>query len=301
MQTHPGAVTTGFNIPSRRLTWLVTGSSSGMGLALTRALQARGSKVIATSRNPSRTPELVAEVEAKGGHWVALDVNDPTNGQLIDRLEREGHEIDVLVNNAGYSVHSPVETASDAEVRGQMETMFFGPLRLIQAVLPHMRRRRFGTIVNFSSGASLSGRDSMGVYAGAKAGLDGLTRVLAKEAAPYNIRALTVILGAFDTGMTSRAMMGKIALPDDYKDSTAAHIMQFLSRDDVPPLGGDKEKAVKAVIDLVAGEGIGKGHEGEVLLLLGSDMPVRASVVQESLSHALNVFWDTTTKTDKDK
>lgn len=162
-----------FTKPKKKLTWLITGSSSGFGLSLVRIAQAGGHTVIATSRNPSRTPELVAEVEARGGKWLQLDVDSSSSAQVIEEVEKSGHEIDVLVNNAGYSIFAPVETFAEDEIRAQMETMYFGPLRLIQAVLPHFRKRRFGVIVNMSSGAALEGRDSMGAYAGAKAGLDG--------------------------------------------------------------------------------------------------------------------------------
>ena len=162
-----------FRLPARKLTWLITGSSSGFGLSLTRIAQAAGHYVIATSRNPSRTPELVAEVERNGGKWIQLDVEDPNSGDTIVKLEAQGVEIDVLANNAGYSIFSPVELATEDEVRAQMNVLYFGPLRLIRAVMPYMRKRRFGTIVNMSSGAALSGTETMGVYAGAKAGLDG--------------------------------------------------------------------------------------------------------------------------------
>ena len=128
---------------------------------------------MATSRNPSRTPELVAEVEGKGGRWLQSDVDNPQSGQLVEELEKSGQEIDVLVNNAGFCVYAPIESFAEDELRSQMESMYFGPLRLIQAVLPHMRKRQFGVIVNMSSGAALEARDSMGGYVGAKAGLDG--------------------------------------------------------------------------------------------------------------------------------
>lgn len=88
-------------------------------------------------------------------------------------LEAAGHEIDVLVNNAGYSIYGPMETLTEEEVRSMLETLYLGPVRLIRAVLPHMRKRKYGVIVNISSGAALEGRDSMGAYAGAKAALDG--------------------------------------------------------------------------------------------------------------------------------
>jgi len=129
--------------------------------------------VIATSRNPSRTPALVAEVEVKGGKWLQLDVDSPKSAHFIEDLEKSGQEIDVLVNNAGFSIYAPIETFAEDEIRAEMESMYFGPLRLIRAVLPHMRKRRFGVIVNMSSGAALQARDSMGAYAGARAGLDG--------------------------------------------------------------------------------------------------------------------------------
>jgi short-subunit dehydrogenase len=159
---------------SRKLTWLITGCSSGFGLSLTRVALAGGHKVIATSRNPSRTPELITEIESKGGKWVQLDVDSTQSGEVIAELEKGGEQIDVLVNNAGYSIYAPIETITEEEMRSQMETMYFGPLRLIRAVLPHMRQRRSGVIVNMSSGASLDGIPTMGVYAGAKAGLDGI-------------------------------------------------------------------------------------------------------------------------------
>jgi NAD(P)-dependent dehydrogenase (short-subunit alcohol dehydrogenase family) len=165
---------TTISIPKRPLTWLITGCSSGFGLSLVRAVQAGGHTVIATSRNPARTPDLVAEIESKGGSkWIKLDVNDRNCGAVIHDLEKSSVEIDVLVNNAGFVTIAPVETTTEAELRAQMETMYFAPLRLIQAVLPHMRKRHFGTIVNHSSGASLDGNPGMGPYAGAKAGLDG--------------------------------------------------------------------------------------------------------------------------------
>ena len=158
---------------SGKLTWLITGCSSGFGLSLARIVQAGGHTVIATSRNPSRTPELVSEIEGKGGKWIQLDVDSPQSGDVVTELKNSGIKIDVLVNNAGFSIHAPIETMTEDEARRQFETNYFGPLRLIRAVIPHMRERRSGVIVNISSGASLDGVPTMGVYGGAKAGLDG--------------------------------------------------------------------------------------------------------------------------------
>lgn len=161
-----------FTTPSRPLTWLITGCSSGLGLVLVREIQSHGHTVIATSRNPSKTPDLVAEVESKGGQWLPLDVTTQDCGKLVDGLEQSGTRIDVLINNAGGSIHGTVEQSSDDEARWHMELNYFGPYRLIRAVLPYMRKRRFGVIANISSGAALDGRPSMGGYAAAKAALD---------------------------------------------------------------------------------------------------------------------------------
>ncbi|KGO40933.1 Short-chain dehydrogenase/reductase SDR [Penicillium expansum] len=283
-----------------KLTWLITGCSSGFGLSLARAAQAGGHKVIATSRNPFQTPVLVAEIESKGGKWVQLDVDSRESGDIITELESHGDHIDVLVNNAGYSIYAPIETFDEDEVRTQMETMYFGPLRLIRAILPHMRQRRSGVIVNMSSGASLDGIPTMGVYASAKAGLDALTKILAKEVAPFNIRTLTVVLGTFNTNMPNTVVLGKNPLPDDYNGTFTEQIQGLLVSGKIKP-NGDKDKAMAAVYQVVTGEGVGEGRQAEKLLPLGSDMTPRLEGVQEYLGHALEVFCSVTNSVDVDK
>ncbi|KAL4814611.1 hypothetical protein BDW67DRAFT_192121 [Aspergillus spinulosporus] len=285
---------------SSKLTWVITGCSSGFGLSLARIAQAAGHRVIATSRNPSRTPELVAEIESNDGKWVRLDVDGPDGGNVIDELEKSGEQIDVLVNNAGYAIYALVETATEEEVRAQMETMYFGPLRLIRAVLPYMRRRKSGVIVNMSSGASLDGIPTMGVYAGAKAGLDASTRILAKEVAPFNIRTLTVVLGTFNTNMLNSVVLGKTPLPDDYRGTITEQVQGLLINGKIRP-NGDKGKAMQALYQVIAGEGFGEGCETERLLPLGSDMTARLKGVQDYLGHALEVFGAVTNSVDVDK
>lgn len=160
--------------PNRPLTWLITGCSSGLGLELTRIVQAHGDIVIATSRQPSRTPDLVEEVKSNGGEWHELDVDNPSTPEsLMRKLESNGHHVDVLVNNAGVIAFGVLEQFADEDLLGQMQTLYFGPQRLIRAVLPGMRQRQAGFIVNISSGAALDGYDGMGAYAAAKAALDG--------------------------------------------------------------------------------------------------------------------------------
>ncbi|KAI1462645.1 putative short-chain oxidoreductase [Annulohypoxylon moriforme] len=284
---------TAFIKPNRPLTWFITGASSGFGESLARLVLANGHKLIATSRNLSRNPDFVAEVNAhgNGSKWLKLDVDDQNSGKLIESLEESGDQIDVLVNNAGYSIFGPLETLTEEEVRAQMDTLYFGPLRLIRAVLPHMRERKYGVIVNMSSGAGLEARDSMGGYAGAKAALDGMSKVLAKEVAPFGIRTLTVTLGTFNTNFLDVVIVGKNGLPDAYKGSGAEQMIQMLSSGTLKP-NGDKDKAMKALYEVVVGEGVGKGHEAERLLPLGQDMTIRLKTVQDYLGHSLEVFGD---------
>ncbi|KAI1436224.1 NAD(P)-binding protein [Xylaria sp. CBS 124048] len=283
-----------------KLTWLITGCSSGLGLSLARIVQAGGHKLIATSRNPSQTPELVKEVESNGGKWIQLSVDDPASGNIIDDLEKSGERIDVLINNAGYSIYAPIETITEEEIRAQMETMYFGPLRLIRAVLPYQRKRKFGIIANFSSGAALEAQGSMGAYAGAKGGLDALTKVLAKEVAPFNIRVLTVLLGTFNTNMLSTYIFGRVPLPGEYKGTVAGQIMDSIGSGKIIP-NGDKDKAMRAVYQLIVGEGFGAGKENEKFLPLGSDMTARMTLVQDQLAHAKEVFGEITNSVNVDK
>ncbi|KAK3381944.1 hypothetical protein B0H63DRAFT_476940 [Podospora didyma] len=274
-----------FTTPDRPLTWLITGCSSGFGLSLLRLVQANGHNLIATSRYPSRTPELVAEVEKNGGKWLALDVDDKNSPALIDSLESSGTHIDVLVNNAGYAIFSVVESFADEELRAMMESLYFGPARLMRAVLPYMRKRRFGIVVNMSTGAALEGRDSMGGYSAAKAALDGMLLL----ARPFNIRTLIVFLGTFNTNMGNAALLSKNPLPDDYKGMPSEKLIEIMSSGQFDA-DGDKDKAMKAVYEVVLGEGVGKGLEAERYLPLGRDLAARMLQVRESYAHTMEVF-----------
>ncbi|TLD11869.1 hypothetical protein PspLS_11289 [Pyricularia sp. CBS 133598] len=282
--------TTQFTTPSRPLTFLVTGCSSGLGLALCRAIQSAGHVVIATSRNPSRTPSLVSEIESAGGRWLPLDVDSPEAGKkLIDGLEEDGTAVDVLINNAGWSIHHAVEQFEEDEVRDQFETVFFGPYRVIRAVVPHMRRRRFGVVVNISSGAGLEGRESMGVYAGAKAAMDGVCKVLAKEVAEFNVRVITAYLGTFGTNMVNAARTGATPLADDYHGTTVHDMINLMSSGTFNP-AGDADKAAKVIVDVVLGAGVGEGRQGETALPLGPDVLPRLELIRDRMVHALEVF-----------
>ncbi|KAJ5667093.1 Short-chain dehydrogenase/reductase SDR [Penicillium longicatenatum] len=278
--------------PARPLTWLITGCSSGLGLELTRKVQAHGDIVIATSRQPSRTPDLVEEVKNNGGEWHQLDVDDSSGPKsLMTTLESTGHHVDVLVNNAGVIAFGVMEQFTDKDLLGQMETLYFGPQRLIRAVLPGMRKRRSGFIVNISSGAALDGYGGMGAYAAAKAALDASTRILAKEIAPFNIRPLTVWIGTLNTNIGNASTVAKGPLPEDYRGGGAEQLMKAI-QSGMLVANSDKKKAAKAIYEVVVGEGAGAGHENERSMALGRDMLTRLASVRDQYAHTLEVLGD---------
>lgn len=158
-------------------TVLITGSSSGFGLELARLFLARGHNVIATSRNPHRTPDLVDSINNHSsgrGRWLKLDVTAPqaeVDSTIAEATKFFG-PLDIVINNAGYSVLGAIEEMDEAKARVQFETNFWSVLHICKAVLPSMRERKTGTIVNFSSIAGLQGIATTGIYAASKSALE---------------------------------------------------------------------------------------------------------------------------------
>ncbi|KAK7934786.1 retinol dehydrogenase 8 [Apiospora marii] len=286
------------------LTWLITGCSSGFGLQFARHALAAGHRIIATSRDPSKTPALVGEIEGASppgrGRWLPLDTSAADCGALVDRLEAEaGTDVDVLVNAAGFAMTGPVEGFADEEVRDVMETNFFGPYRLMRAALPHMRRRRRGVVVNLSSGSGLEARHALGVYGASKAALDAISKTLAKEVAEFGIRVLQVYLGSFDTPMGRSTRLVEQPLDPDYENSTVGKTIGVFQSGQFRAQGNHK-KAVRAIYDVVVGEGAGAGLGKEVQIMLGKDCAVRAVEVRDGLNHMMETFGEVCNSVDVD-
>jgi NAD(P)-dependent dehydrogenase (short-subunit alcohol dehydrogenase family) len=157
-------------------TWLITGCSTGLGRALAAAALDQGEKVVVTARDAATVGEL-SRCYPETALALPLDVTDRARVRDVVRcaVERFG-AIDVLVNNAGHSYRAAVEEAADNQVRELFATNFFGPAALIQAILPGMRDRRSGTIVNISSIGARSSPIGSGYYAASKAALEAMTR-----------------------------------------------------------------------------------------------------------------------------
>lgn len=188
-------------------TWFITGSSRGFGRSLTIAALRAGDQVVATARRPE---QLGALVEEYGDRIlpVALDVTDgaAAPGALQVGVQHFGR-IDVVVNNAGYANISPVETTPEDDFRRQFDTNFWGVYNVTRAAIPILRAQEGGLVIQFSSiGGRVGGNPGLGSYQAAKFGIDGLTRVLAAETAPFGIRYLVVEPGGFATDWAGASM-----------------------------------------------------------------------------------------------
>ncbi|WP_062111296.1 oxidoreductase [Aureimonas sp. AU40] len=180
--------------------WFITGASRGLGRALAEEALAAGYSVAVAARRPADLDDLVASA---GDRALALplDVTDRAEGRAavakaIDRFGR----IDVLVNNAGYGYLGAIEEGEDEEVRALFDTNLFAPIDLIKAVLPDMRARRSGHVVNVSSIGGMVTYPGVGYYNAAKFAVEAVSGALAQELAPLGIGVTVVAPGAFRTG-----------------------------------------------------------------------------------------------------
>ncbi|MFD9075187.1 oxidoreductase [Streptomyces lasiicapitis] len=226
--------------------WLITGANSGFGRAFTEAAVAAGDVVVATARRPEALADLVAahpdRVEA-----VALDVTDLPAGRAVveDVVARHGR-IDVLVNNAGRTHVGATEETTDAELRDLFDVHFFGPAELVRAVLPHMRARRSGAIVQLSSVGGQLSFAGFSAYSATKFALEGLSEALADEVRPLGIKVLVVEPGAFRTGLFGNASSSGRIENEAYDATVGATRRMVEGGDGEQP--GDPAKAAAAVI-----------------------------------------------------
>ncbi|QUT07863.1 SDR family NAD(P)-dependent oxidoreductase [Sphingobium phenoxybenzoativorans] len=187
-------------------TWLITGAASGLGREIARAALAAGDKAILADRNPSGAAEVVAAYPDRASA-VQLDVTDAAQirGVVGDLLSQHG-AIDVLVNAAGRGHIGSVEDTPEKDLRSLMELIFYGPVALIQAVLPKMRERGSGAIVNISSQAGQMSVPGMSAYSAGKFALEGLSIALAEEVRPLGIKVMVPQPGAMRTNFAGPAI-----------------------------------------------------------------------------------------------
>ncbi|MFE9902262.1 oxidoreductase [Streptomyces achromogenes] len=260
--------------------WLVTGASSGFGRAITEAAVAAGDLVVGAARRPEALEDLVAahpgQVEA-----LRLDVTDGAaiEAAVADVVARHGR-IDVLVNNAGRTHVGAVEETTEQELRDLFELHVFGPTALVRAVLPHMRERRSGAIVQMSSMGGQMSFAGFGAYSGTKFALEGISEALADEVADFGIKVLIVEPGAFRTSLFGDGRAG--ASPDSGVYTKVSETRGFISGSDgTQP--GDPAKAAAVILAALAAERtplrLPLGDDG-VSAVLGHLDQVRAEVTE---------------------
>lgn len=242
--------------------WLITGCSSGLGHALARAVLHHGQRAVLTARTTAPL-EALARDFPETALVAALDITKPEQiGEVVRRAEAHFGSIDVLVNNAGVGYLAAVEEGDDDSIRWQFETNFFGAAALIRAVLPGMRGRKRGTIVNVSSVAGFVSHAGMGYYAASKFALEGLTEALWQEVEPLGLRVLLVEPGGFRTGMVQR---NRLSAQIPAYAATAGAFRTFVGNAPVEVFPGDPARAAEVLIEQVAAEKV--PHR----LVLGSD------------------------------
>jgi CitB-like protein len=258
-------------------TWLITGCSTGLGRALAEAAAEAGHNVVATARDQAK----VADLAAGNDHVLALalDVTDPAQvTSAVTEAERAFGGVDVLVNNAGYGYRAAVEEGDEADIRTLFETHFFGSVGLIKAVLPGMRSRRSGVIVNISSIGATRTPVGSGYYAAAKAAIEGMTGSLRGELEPLGISAMAVEPGGFATDFAGRSLTQSRTVIEDYAGTAGKRRKENVV---TTRAKGDPVKAAQAIMRAVAA-----GHP-PALLLLGSDaVDTYREVLQRRLDEA---------------
>jgi NAD(P)-dependent dehydrogenase (short-subunit alcohol dehydrogenase family) len=243
--------------------WFITGCSSGLGRALAEEVLERGYRAVVTARKADAVGDLVERYDDRA-IAVALDVtrSEQINNAVHAAYDEFG-QIDVLVNNAGYGYIGAIEEGEDAEIRAQFDTNVHGVIALMQAVLPGMRRRGKGHIVNVSSIGGLTTFPNVGYYHASKYALEGLSETLAKEVASFGIGVTVVEPGAFRTDFRGRSMrQSKIRLPE-FADTLGRQRDALLNSHGKQH--NDPAKGAVAIIEAV------KAQNPPLHLLLGAD------------------------------
>jgi NAD(P)-dependent dehydrogenase (short-subunit alcohol dehydrogenase family) len=228
--------------------WFITGCSTGFGRELAKLIIGRGWRVAVTARNPDQVADLAADSDERALP-LALDVTDADAIQsAVAAAEDRFGGIDVLVNNAGYGYQSSVEEGEEKEIRAQFDANVFGLFALTRAVLPGMRARRKGHIINITSVAGLVGFPGSGYYAASKHAVEGWSDALAAEGKPLGIKVTCVEPGPFRTDWGGRSLKQTATRIDDYADTAGARLK--LTQNNSGKQAGDPVRASEAMIAL---------------------------------------------------
>jgi NAD(P)-dependent dehydrogenase (short-subunit alcohol dehydrogenase family) len=273
-------------------TWLITGCSTGLGRALAEAVIAAGHNAVVTARDAGRVADLAGD-SADRVLALALDVTDADQVRdTVAQAEQRFGGVDVLVNNAGYGYRAAVEEGDESDIRALFETHFFGAVAMIKAVLPGMRARQSGAIVNISTiGVQITPPGS-GYYAASKAALEGMSGSLYGELKPLGISVTVVEPGAFRTDFAGRSLTQSSTVIDDYAETAGKRRKEHDTVHGTQP--GDPAKAARAIITAV------ESDEPPAFLLLGNDALGAYRMVAAARQDSIETWEHLSTSTDID-
>jgi NAD(P)-dependent dehydrogenase (short-subunit alcohol dehydrogenase family) len=270
------------------LIWLITGCSTGLGRALAETALADGHRVVVTARRVESVHDLVEKYPSQA-IAAPLDVRDSSQVEAAVRAATDAFgRVDVLVNNAGHGYRAAVEEGEDAALRELFDTNLFGAIAMIRAVLPGMRERGAGTIVNVSSMAAQGAAPGSGFYAATKAALEQVSVALRAEVAPLGISVMVVEPGAFRTDFAGRSLTQPQVAISAYAQTAGLRRKENDTTHGTQP--NDPELGGRVIIDAVVSE------HPPFRLLLGSDA---VDYVRAQLTRQLDEIsaWEATSRT----
>src|ERR1700719_2291385 len=229
-------------------TWFITGSSRGFGRALARAALQAGDRVAATARRPEQLDDLAAAYPDRL-HALALDVTDAAAaGAAISEARQRFGRLDVIVNNAGYANISAIEAGDDEDFRAQFETNFWGVYNVSKAAIPVLREQGSGLIMQFSSvGGRVGGSPGIASYQAAKFAIDGFSRLLQAETAPFGVTVIVVEPSGFKTDWAGSSMIIR-DIPEAYAETVGAVNTRLRQNPDGP--AGDPVRAAEILVQV---------------------------------------------------
>jgi NAD(P)-dependent dehydrogenase (short-subunit alcohol dehydrogenase family) len=229
--------------------WFITGCSTGFGRALAQRVLERGLRCVVTARDVAQVADIVQR-HPHSSLALALDVTDaPQRERAVAQVEKTFGAIDVLVNNAGYGYSAAVEEGEEAVVRAMFDTNFFALAAMTKRVLPGMRARGKGHVINISSIGGLVGNPASGYYNATKFAVEGLSEALAKEVGPLGIRVTLIEPGPFRTDFQGRSIKSVANPIEAYAATSGARRTQL--RASSGKQAGDPVRAADIIIKVV--------------------------------------------------
>jgi NAD(P)-dependent dehydrogenase (short-subunit alcohol dehydrogenase family) len=233
-------------------TWFITGVSTGFGKELAEYCLSKGDKVAATFRKQEQADEFTQKAGENGRGFVCDVVHEQQVKQAVESAIQHFGQLDVIVNNAGYGSLGSIEEIDDAEVQRQFDVNVFGPLRVLRAVLPHLRERKSGHVLNITSIGGLKTFPGVGVYNASKFALEAIGESLAQQVAPLGIKVTNIEPSGFRTEWAGGSATYADTNIEDYRSTVGENLKGIQSYSGKQP--GDPQRAAKIMFDVVRQE-----------------------------------------------